>query len=175
MKMILHRYCGFISHTNLSKCSDGDVQKFKYLDPRKPVRFFGMYGISGTGKTTMSQLLCNQVSKEFSGKVHHVELDNDPQMNWRSKLVDSLCTWSTGTTQAVKVFPSHTTERNRRSLKAAQIGCQDNTYISVFESSVSSLYSRISFLIQHDVRWGDDTMREIIAKRLELRSSIINS
>lgn len=135
MKMNPHRYCGFISHTNLSKCSDGDVQKLKYLDPKNPVRFFGMYGISGTGKTTMSQLLCNQMSKEFLGKVHHVELDNDPQMNWRSKLVEWLCTWSTSTTQAVKVFPSHTSERNRRSLKAAQIGCQDDVDISVFESS----------------------------------------
>lgn len=68
-----------------------------------------------------------------------------------------------------------TSERNRRSLKAAQIGCQDDIYISVVESSVSSLYSRISILIQHDVHWGDNTTREIIVKRLELRNSIINS
>lgn len=156
----------------MSNCSDG-VQKFQCLDPKSPtkVRYFGMYGISGTGKTEMSRLLCNQMSAEF--KVYHCELD---QMNWQSKLVDCLCTWTgKSIAQGVKVFQSHTSERNRRSLKAAQLGCQDDIYISVVESSVSSLYSRFSILIQHDVRWGDNTTLEIIVKRLELRSSIIDS
>ena len=157
----------------MSNCSDG-VQKFQCLDPKSPtkVRYFGMYGISGTGKTEMSRLLCNQMSAEFK-KVYHCELD---QMNWQSKLVDCLCTWTgKSIAQGVKVFQSHTSERNRRSLKAAQIGCQDDTYISVVESSVSSLYSSFSISIQHDVRWGDNTTLEIIVKRLELRSSIIDS
>lgn len=43
------------------------------------VRVVGVYGIGGIGKTTICKAMCNDLSKEYRGKVAHAELESRPE------------------------------------------------------------------------------------------------
>lgn len=40
------------------------------------VRVVGLYGVGGIGKTTICKAMCNDLSKEYRGRVAHVELES---------------------------------------------------------------------------------------------------
>lgn len=39
----------------------------------------GLYGMGGIGKTTICKAMCNEMSKEFNGKVCHIELKSSSE------------------------------------------------------------------------------------------------
>ena len=40
----------------------------------------GLYGMGSIGKTTICRVLCNEFYVEFHGKVHHLELESNNQV-----------------------------------------------------------------------------------------------
>lgn len=38
----------------------------------------GIFGVGGIGKTTICNLLCNELSNEYEGRVCHIELETQP-------------------------------------------------------------------------------------------------
>lgn len=46
---------------------------------RNGVRVIGLHGIGGIGKTTICKAMCNEMSKEFHGKVCHIELKSSSE------------------------------------------------------------------------------------------------
>lgn len=43
------------------------------------IRVIGLHGIGGIGKTTICKAMCNEMSKEFNGKVCHIELKSSKE------------------------------------------------------------------------------------------------
>ena len=68
-------------------------QKLEPFDENCSPRFFGMYAMGGMGKTTMSRVLCNELSSQFLAKVCHVELNNHAIIDLRKKLLRTLTKW----------------------------------------------------------------------------------
>jgi hypothetical protein len=69
-------------------------QKLEPFDESCSPRFFGMYAVEGMGKTTMSRVLCNELSSKFLAKVCHVELNNHAIIDLRKALLRTLTKWS---------------------------------------------------------------------------------
>ena len=65
-------------------------QKLEPFDENCSPRFFGMYAMGGMGKTTMSRVMCNELSSQFLAKVCHVELNNHAIIDLRKKLLRTL-------------------------------------------------------------------------------------
>lgn len=68
------------------------MQKLKDVKPSHEygVRVMGLYGMGGIGKTTISRLVCNQMSRYFDGKSCHVELGTMNLVELRKKVLQEL-------------------------------------------------------------------------------------
>lgn len=54
------------------------------------VRIFGLYGIGGIGKSTACMTMCNEYSKEFHGRVCHVEFGDGSELQLLQKVLKKL-------------------------------------------------------------------------------------
>ena len=60
------------------------------VSERHGIRMVGLYGVSGIGKTTMCQVLCNKYLKEMEGRVFHAELGSASNMELLQGALKSL-------------------------------------------------------------------------------------
>jgi dephospho-CoA kinase len=54
------------------------------------VCFIGLYGMGGIGKTTISKVLCNDLSLKFCDNVCHIELESGSEMKLLQKALKKL-------------------------------------------------------------------------------------
>ncbi len=50
----------------------------------------GLYGVGGIGKTTLCKAMCNDLSKEYRGKVAHVELGSQSELELLKEVLRRL-------------------------------------------------------------------------------------
>lgn len=50
----------------------------------------GLYGMGGIGKTTISRALCNEMLREYSGKVCHIELGHMTSIEVQKQILKEL-------------------------------------------------------------------------------------
>jgi hypothetical protein len=66
------------------------------------VRKFGMYGVGGIGKTTACNSLCNELVREFEGKVCCVEFSSDGWEELLKQVLKDLSNTSAEVLQQLK-------------------------------------------------------------------------
>lgn len=84
------------------------------------VKYLGLYGMGGLGKTTMCKALCSHFSSEFGSKVFHVELgghDEEHRLDRQKKLLQKLTPFPTKNIQDLSANEVINAGPNQRSVR----------------------------------------------------------